>query len=97
MPFRVGWSKDPAKPGFAWTDRRNPGFETAPAEALRFGFDLAKVEPLGAIKGADYLPAQLKLGDWSLEFVGKAGAKDDGVRGQTQLKQAASPSEVSPP
>ena len=89
LPYHVGWSKDAAKPGFAWTDERHSGKETPTADVLRFGFDLSKVEPLGEIKGDDYLPALRKFGEWMLEFPGKKGDKgDDAGQGLAQLKQA---------
>ena len=87
LPHHVGWSKDPAKPGFAWTDERHSGKAEPTSDVLTFGFDLTKVEPVGAIKGADYLPASRKIGEWTLEFPGKkADAADEG-KGLAQLKQ----------
>ncbi|MCE9568084.1 MAG: caspase family protein [Planctomycetes bacterium] len=86
LPYHVGWSKDAVKAGFAWTDERHSGKETPTADVLRFGFDLSKVEPVGEIKGEDYIPSLRKLGDWTLEFPGKKGDNDD-AKGLAQLKQ----------
>lgn len=87
MPFHVGWAKDPAKPGFAWSDENHVGREATTSDMLRFGFDLSRVEPVGAIKGEDYLPTMRKLGDWTLEFPGnKGGSKEEGT-GLARLKQ----------
>lgn len=87
LPYHVGWAKDPAKPGFAWTVERHFGKETPTAEVLRFGFDLTKVEPAGAIKSKDFNPALVKIGDWTLEFLARKAVNDDDPTGNAQLKQ----------
>jgi len=75
VPFNVGWAADPAAPGFAWGEERRGGKKDATTAGLAAGFDLLKVEPVGAVAGAKYLPALRKHDGWSLDAVrGPTGA-----------------------
>lgn len=89
FPTFLGWSKDPAKPGFAWTEEREIS-RTQPRdpETMKFGFDLTKVEPLGAIRGANYETALWKHGEWSFKSVPdeKKAPADGFPRGMRLMK-----------
>jgi len=86
LPYHVGWAKDSAKPGFAWTDERHIGKDATTPDLLRSGFDLTKVEPVGEINGADYIVSLRKVGDWTLGFAGKKDTEEE-VKGAALLKQ----------
>jgi WD40 repeat protein len=81
LPYHVGWAKDAAKPGFAWTNERRGSLLVPSADILTFGFDLARVEPVGEIVGNNYAVSTRKIGDWTLESqntnVGKAHLKQN--------------------
>ena len=68
-PFGVGWTADPAAPGFAWNETNLSGagiaFRPTPAD-LRFGFDLTRVEPRPLDPKTALRVAEQKLGDWEL-------------------------------
>lgn len=87
FPAHVGWAKNPAGPGFAWTTEHHNQKTRYSAEILRFGFDLTKVEPIGAIRGGDYDPARLKHGAWTLDLSLGKEEKDDDAKGRALLKQ----------
>jgi WD40 repeat protein len=96
VPYRVGWSKDPAKPGFAWATERTPAPQNAPDSAiLKLGFDLWRVEPIGAINGGAYETARLTHGDWSVKVYGEdRDAKkqlNDGRRSPARLLKGGLP------
>jgi hypothetical protein len=67
VPFSVGWAADPAAPGFAWGEERRPWKQAPTPAGLTAGFDLLKVEPVGAVAGAKYFAALRKHNGWTLD------------------------------
>jgi len=68
VPTHVGWSNDPKAPGFAWGESPRAGRSDTTPDDLRFGFDLARVEPVAVHKGDAYGLLRQRQGGWSWEF-----------------------------
>ncbi len=76
VPTHVGWSSDPRTPGFAWGDSPRFGRSDTKPDDLRFGFDLARIEPVAVHKDDVHGLFRQRQGVWSWEYgqrMGNAG------------------------
>ncbi len=71
FPTIVGWAKDSKNPAIAWSDDGmiNP-FESKLSD-LKYGFDLAKLEPLAKIDPNSFNQHRLTSGEWELVNAGR--------------------------
>jgi hypothetical protein len=72
IPNHVAWSQDAASPSIAWTDIPSPNRQ--PAGAMKWSFDLTKIEPITDVSAQKFNLAIRKLGEWSLQYENVPGA-----------------------
>ena len=70
VPTLVGWADKDRPAGFAWSEERhNRRFNTVAAD-LQFGFDLAQMEPVAALRAIEYGVRLDSIRDWSIRTAG---------------------------
>lgn len=84
LPWVVGWVTDAKAPAVAWaTDDALSPFTSKPAD-LTDAFDLGKLEPLPAVKPADFRMRVLAADPWKIDYT-----KGPGVFLQSAVKNTA--------